>query len=336
MTPFDLDTLVPPDLRDAVRAADPVRDVPPDLDARARQDLARIVATPPVAARSRRLLKFGLAVAAATTAALAVQAGVVDLWPAGLNLPSGRAYAATPPRLAATPMDGDAGTVLHDIAARTATLPDDVGSGRYAFVETRGWHLWSRIQNDQPVHSDVVEQRVRSWTADDGSGRTWKRVRVPLHLPDVDDSLREPGPLMWPLRSLPADDAGLERTLAIGHPVENGPAERLVAVRDAYGQMPLPPAVRAAVLRFVAATPGIRLAGRVTDRAGRPGIAVSLDSDYSGLPTRYTLIFDERDGRLLGDEEMLTTTAGKLNVPVPSVIGYTTYVDAHYTDSTRD
>jgi hypothetical protein len=100
--------------------------------------------------------------------------------------------------------------------------------------------------------------------------------------------------------------------------------------------MPLPPAVRAAVLRFVAATPGIRLTGHVTDRAGRPGIAVSLDSDYSGLPTRYTLIFDEHDGRLLGDEEMLTTTAGKLNVPVPSVIGYTTYIDGHYTDNTHD
>ena len=173
------------------------------------------------------------------------------------------------------------------------------------------------------------------WTAGDGSGRTWTRVRVPLHLPDVDDSTRGPGALMWPLRSLPADDAALERTLAIGHPVENGPVERLVAVQDAYGQMPLPPAVRAAVLRFVAATPGIMLTGRVTDRAGRPGIAVSLDSDYSGLPTRYTLIFDEDDGRLLGDEEMLTTTAGKLNVPVPSVIGYTTYIDGHYTDSTQ-
>ena len=97
--------------------------------------------------------------------------------------------------------------------------------------------------------------------------------------------------------------------------------------------MPLPPDVRAAVLRYVARTPGLVLVRWVTDRAGREAIAVAVD-DMSGLPTRHTLLFDPADGRLLGREEMLTTSAGKLNVPIPSVIGYTVYLDSRYTDTT--
>ena len=76
--------------------------------------------------------------------------------------------------------------------------------------------------------------------------------------------------------------------------------------------------------------------GKTTDRAGREGIAVSLESDFGGLPTRYTLIIDPDDGKILAWEEMLTTTAGALNVPIPSVIGYTTYRQSTYTNSTKD
>jgi hypothetical protein len=99
--------------------------------------------------------------------------------------------------------------------------------------------------------------------------------------------------------------------------------------------MPLPPRVRAAVLRYLAATPGLTVTGPVTDRRGRNGIGFSIESAYSGLPTRYTLIIDPRDGRLLDDEQMLTTSAGKLNVTVPAIIGYTVLLSAAYTDTDR-
>ena len=139
---------------------------------------------------------------------------------------------------------------------------------------------------------------------------------------------------MWPLRSLSTDDRILARQLELAHPPENGPAERLVAVEDAYAQMPLPPAVRAAVLRYLASTPGLTLTGAVTDRAGREGVAVSVESDHSGLPTRYTMIFSPDDGRLLASEDTLTTTAGQLDVPVPSVLSYSVTLAARYTDQT--
>jgi hypothetical protein len=98
--------------------------------------------------------------------------------------------------------------------------------------------------------------------------------------------------------------------------------------------MPLPPAVRAAVLRYLADTPGLALtAGSWTAPAGR--IAVSVDSDHSACRPVHA---DRRpgDGRLLGTEDMLTTTAGKLGVPVPSVIGYTVFLDAAATRTRRD
>lgn len=61
------------------------------------------------------------------------------------------------------------------------------------------------------------------------------------------------------------------------------------------------------------------------------GQAFSAESSRSGLPTRYTFIVNPSSGTIQGQEEMLTKTAGKLNVPVPSVIGYTVYLKAQHT-----
>jgi hypothetical protein len=73
------------------------------------------------------------------------------------------------------------------------------------------------------------------------------------------------------------------------------------------------------------------LAGTVIDRAGRAGIAVALDSAYSGLATHYVLIIDPRTGQLLADEATLTTSAGKLNVRIPAVVDYEVFLSADYT-----
>ena len=116
-------------------------------------------------------------------------------------------------------------------------------------------------------------------------------------------------------------------SLGVGHPTANGVAERLVAVTDLWKQQAPPPALQAAMLRVLATQPGLVNRGTVTDRAGRTGVAVSIDSSYTGLPTRYTLILDPTTGMLLDYEEMLTTTAGKINVPIPSVVSYTVWIN---------
>ena len=68
------------------------------------------------------------------------------------------------------------------------------------------------------------------------------------------------------------------------------------------------------------------------DRAGRPGVAITLDSSYSGLLTRYTWIFDPRTGALLGNEEMLIDP-GKLHVRSRSIIAYTTFLTSGWSSS---
>jgi hypothetical protein len=247
----------------------------------------------------------------------------------------GTAYAATPAPLAFRQSTGsqDPVVLLRQIAGRVQAMPEDIGSGRYAHLTSRSWSLFTRVDGEQ-VTSRVVPMENESWIAAEGSGRQVTRSQNEDGEATVVDSTMAAGAYawMWPPRSLSGDDATLAEQLRLGHPERNGPAERLVAVRDAYSEHPLPPVTRAAMLRYLAATPGLRVSGEVIDRAGRHGIGFSLDSAYSGLPTRYTLIVDPDDGRVLDSEEMLTTTAGKLNVPVPSVIGYTVYLVAGYTD----
>ena len=284
---------------------------------------------------SRRLALVAGALAASTAVATvgAVGLDVVTL-PWNDTTPAAGAYAATPAPLAYTPVAGTAPEVLTEIAARTAALPDDVGTGRYARVEMQEWSLFTRVGgDDHTVTSTVMPQRSTTWLAADGSGRSVVRYDQPgVPWTTTDETTYARGERNNPWPTLSPDDATIAERLALGHPAANGPAERLVAVNDLLRDQPMRPAVRAAVLRYLADTPTLELAGTTTDRLGRPGVAFSLESDLGGLPARRTMIVDPVTGRVLSSEEMLTVTAGALNVPIPSVIGYTAYRSSAYTD----
>lgn len=340
------------DVTRRLRAANPVA-VEPGLDAWARADLHRVLAEPVdrvSAARPRRVLVPRMARLAVVAVALALLTVAGSVFAGAGWLPfvsRSPAYAATPPPLQVLPdadltdygLAGPGGRALHAAAVLTAlarrveTLPDDVGSGRYARIDLDGWALWTEVDG-QRVTSEVVPTSSTVWVAADGSGRV-RSVASPGGDPHRTDERFGPGGRRgwWPLGSIETADDKLEAQLAVAHPVQNGPAERFVAVTDLAGEQPLPPRTRSAILRFVARTPGLREPTMVRDRLGRTGVAVSVDSAHSGLPTRYTLVFDPGTGVLLGKEDMLTETAGALNVPVPSVISYTAYRDARYVDS---
>lgn len=334
---------------DRVRALDPAIEqstVGVQLDERARRDLDAILNTPQQPARhTQRAVAVSrthgyvraakpprrVVVAVAVTALVLGAAGI-----AGLILPgSGEtAYAATPAALHYTPVGGaSASTMLHRIADRTEQRHDSVGQGSYTMVEMQSWDLWTRVDGQQ-TSSTVIPQVARTWRAVDGSGRVETIALTPEGRHRTVQTY-QPGQLatMWAPGSLSDNPPVLTKQLTQGHPTQNGPAERFVAVADAYRAMPLTSPVRAAMLRYLAATPGITLTGRTTDRAGRTGIAFSVQSDLSGLPTRYTMVIDATTGRLLDSEQTLTTTAGKLNVAVPSVISYTLYLRSKYTST---
>ena len=334
-----------------LRAADPVVGATSELDERAKTDLTRILATSrqtPAAApvgHRRRSLQAGIARPrlAVTVLAAAVLAVVAIALTAVLPRGGGRAaYAATPAEL--TVLDGSAFAaagldatatapqLLEVIAGRATMEPAETGAGRYARIRTESWDLFTRVDGGQ-VTSEVVPQVRTTWTAADGSGQTIRSYLWPDGDTDTEMTERPAGAaLMWPLGSLSSDPAVLAQQLQVAHPVANGPAERLVAVQDLYREQPLTPQVRAAVLRFVAATPGLEVTGMVLDRAGRTGLAVHLDSSLGGLPNVETMVIDPADGRVLAAETRLTETAGALNVRVPSVISYESYLEAAYVD----
>jgi hypothetical protein len=63
------------------------------------------------------------------------------------------------------------------------------------------------------------------------------------------------------------------------------------------------PDLRAALYRAAEKIPGIQYFGATEDEAGRSGVAIGMESSYSGGPTRYELIWDP------DTSEVLATTA---------------------------
>jgi hypothetical protein len=111
--------------------------------------------------------------------------------------------------------------------------------------------------------------------------------------------------------------------LGRAHPdLETDTAEFFTAIGDLYREQQPSSALRAALFQLLAERTDVMLLGTVQDRRGRTVVALAVDSDRSGLPTRYIQMYDPSDGRLLASEDILTEHAGKLLVPIPSVIQY--------------
>lgn len=312
---------------DLMAAANPVR-VSEDAAGSpvARAALQRILLDPTVASVQRpcrRSWPYGvMGVAAAASVMVAVQLF------GGTGAP---VFAATPPPLSAShaPTPTGAAATLRSLARTVSALPDDLGSGSVAQVSMQSWSLFTRIDGAQ-VQSVVVPQEETIRTQPDGTASVLREYAYEGESHKEDFTTHDQ--LDYPFRGLSSEDNELARQLAVGHPASNGTAGRFDSIVQAYRQAPVEPATRAAILRFVASSAGVETIGSVKDRLGREGVGFTVDSSYSGLPTRYTLIFDNQDGRLLGYEEMLTSDAGKLNVRIPAVIAYIAFEKSEFVD----
>jgi hypothetical protein len=346
------------EVRQLLGPLDPALRQPPGIDTAAfEHDLARILASdrmaePLTAARPARSprptrrawLATGLAAAALVVVALVGVVGLPGAHPQA-------AYAATPPALHYSgAADGvSARSELLSWIARTKALPA-AQPARYQHLLITTWSLTTRIDN-RMVTSAVVPVTTETFRAADGSGRISRHYDPPLFSSTADrerwQQAGSPGdntalqradyaagglPHLF-ATAAPSDPAALSAWLMAGHPSQNGPAEVFIAATDLVKEQVLEPSQRAALLAVLAAVPGLQADGAVVDRAGRAGEAFSVVSDFSGLPTRYTLLVDSASGQLLGMEQTLTERAGALNVPVPSVIEYETYRSADYRDA---
>ncbi|MGC4812698.1 CU044_5270 family protein [Micromonospora sp. DT228] len=333
------------DVRRLLGDLDPARDLVPADERRRAADLARILATDRAPSAGRRVLPRRRFVLAAGAAALALAAGVVTLEAVREPQP---VWAVTPAMLtygpASTTERADVRLRrLAEVAAAQPAPPRPAGTVEH--LESANWFLNSSISGGRTT-SAVVPQQWRSWRTDDDAGRMVRKELPPVFRSDADrkewqrrggrvDSSREttdyaageftPG---WP-GPVPTDVATLREWLDAGSPPEE-PVQYLEDVAHLTGVRLLNPAQRATVLRLLADLPGITVTGTVTDRAGRAGEAYSITSDAHGLPAQYTVIVDPDSGVPLGYEEVLTTTAGRLNVTIPAVITYRTYLVAEY------
>lgn len=114
-----------------------------------------------------------------------------------------------------------------------------------------------------------------------------------------------------------------------------GPGGHSVAgqVFDAIGaalkEQPAPPGMRAALYQALALVPRIELAGAVTDRVGRAGVAVA----FTEVGTRHELIFDPETSELLGSRDVLVDpTRSDIPAPVGTVIGDVAYLERAVVD----
>ncbi|MGH9160200.1 MAG: hypothetical protein ACRD2X_09470 [Vicinamibacteraceae bacterium] len=101
--------------------------------------------------------------------------------------------------------------------------------------------------------------------------------------------------------------------------------EVVTAFLDVANVRPLSPHENALLLDVLTEADDVIYHGMVQDRAGRDGQAFGYGTVSRGLPMEQILIFDPDSGELLAEETILTEDAGRLNVTVPSVIGYTVY-----------
>lgn len=251
------------------------------------------------------------------------------------------AQASTP---APTTTDAAMATRLAAIADLITTTPEDSQPGRYTYLEIEHW---SRRDG-----TEIVGFRERIWRhGSDGSTHISQR-QLPAqpakgfdetqigrtsfdHVPPVvaDYTAAESHSFAERHGATPSSNpTELTRQLdaestGTGSPAPCPPTcgrtttvhmfvQNLIGLhREEY----LDREVRAAVLRIVGTLPGITYGGQAVDRAGRPGIAISVDADGA----QFTLIFDQNNGFLL---------ASQRTVPGVVLDDYTLYLTRGRTD----
>lgn len=223
-----------------------------------------------------------------------------------------------------------ASEILLAVAANAERRSGNTGTGRYLFVEIRGWYLNTTVVAGVG-RSMMVEVHRRQWIAADGSGRIMSVWGKTAH-DDGHEEDREFGPgglhLRWWPDTLSGHPGELRNQLLAGRR-DGAPARVLKAVAELYDEQPVAPAVAAAALRVVADLPGLHL----DETAAQPGVQVSLSSDEEDSSWRYVLVFDEDTGLLISSEQVLTRSTGYLANSVPCAVSRRFYLAAARTNA---
>lgn len=215
---------------------------------------------------------------------------------------------------------------------------------QYRYIKHEGLYRVTTV-GPSGTSSAFVPKAREMWIAPDGSGRirestgepiflserdrlVWQAGRMPLLLQGINQDFG-PGRLTYEdFSRYPTDPAALANAVrdiaARADPRLH--AEMFVVVGDLLRQPGVPPPLAQALYQVAAEIPGVDSIGNVVDRAGRPGIALAMTSDYTGWTVRSTLVFDPSATTLLEEEKTLLKPVPLLDAVPPVVVGYTTYL----------
>ncbi|WP_021600368.1 CU044_5270 family protein [Actinomadura welshii] len=245
-----------------------------------------------------------------------------------------------------------------DLPSRPLTAKDEA-AWRRAGSPTK-FKVWS---ND---HYYTYGQKTTGWEVDDpdpagggkyfvqGTGRSLTVAEI-QRLPTDPEALAT----MFYAPKPPRDSKGVrpfERKA--GRPLDrkavrpldrmSTPSAKLGVTAALLENTPLPPKVRAGLMRALAAQPGIRSLGKATDPLGRKGVALAtedrpstVDGEYGAPPeeqgtykARSELVFDPATGELLAEQLVLTEPGGAYRDREPGfVINYWLVRDTGWTDA---
>ena len=332
-----------------LRRANPVPDDAPHfadgpLDGRAEHRLQRLLNEPrpgrrfrPLPASAGRTGRARLVWGLAATAVVLVIAVNAVLGDPGTS----RAVAAPRPL---TVHAASAPVPLRDMVALA-----DAAAAAGSPGPRKGTHVqsWSLGMSDGKPPVTLPEERVVRWRAD--ASHTELVVATDPRRPSrpvLTDEGGEPHlvadghvisrttyPPMWsdaPPEAPPPHTAArlrvylteIARTQADRGTAALSTAELLDAVAELLGHWTLGARESAAVVRLFAGTGGLRPAGEVTDRLGRPGHAYV----YDARGVRHMLILEPRTGAVLGMEDTFTEDAPEYGVKAGAVMGYSAWM----------
>lgn len=319
------------DIDEAIRRADPARSVRDDRsEAEKTAALHRITSTPRVPARVRVASKWpwlALPVAAAAVASLVIVQTLQPVTPAA---------AATPPMLSVSSISQTTDEVLDDAIARLQAAPD-VEPERRASYE--GWYLQTDVDGTSSVSAISPQRHELAWQ-EDLSGELTVTAGESYTVTDgstspVTDDTAPPagstlleeqygaGEMPVLFTTPPPTDIDEMRSylaLATGAPA-NDSVGYILGARVLLNEWTLGPQHQAALLTILRESGDLEVLGDVTDRLGRPAIALRAASPDQ--PNFELLALLSRDsGALIGLEAVYLGGLPELGVDPPCVTEY--------------
>jgi hypothetical protein len=225
-----------------------------------------------------------------------------------------------------------AGDPLRELARSLDTSRTVDANYRSTYVHLQRWS----IDTIHPAPT-LVAQDVQTWWNADLSGTELQTTLPPQspgrsiaeYLDELPPGARQdaitykPGEFSDLIGTPSRDPAELKSQLDRQEPPANGPQATVRAVADVTAIHYLRPVQRVAMLTVLADVPGLLWRGTTKDRAGRPCVAVSIDSGGEDSGLKRDLLLIDVTGVVLGHEVIALTRPPKSPIADNTVIEYT-------------